>query len=53
MIWHLIPETDIREHIREMKCECEPIIDIDPEEEMIMVIHNTFEFQEQIQTILQ
>lgn len=42
MIWHILPLNDIKEHIEESICICNPEVEIIHNGD-IMIVHNAFD----------
>lgn len=45
MIWNILPENDLKEHIEESTCECGPSVEILENGDM-MIIHNSYDGRE-------
>jgi len=51
MIYHILPNNDLEEHLEKSTCKCNPNSEI-LENGDIMIIHNSFDRREVIENIL-
>ena len=50
MIIHVMPINDLKEHDEDTSCECQPAVEMDDAGNGFLVIHNSYDGREAVET---